>query len=354
MPIIWQYVTKTYLKIFSLSLLTLVGLSFLIKHKKLTLLICSGVRGPQVVLLIVSILALTLPHILSICTLISSFLTSYKLSTSGELTTLRASGLSLLKIFSPIYYISTLLMLLNFIFVSEVIPLCKLTLVKIEQNSDAINPLVLIRKNELPALSNIYAEMSINSKASNSENVIIAKLFENEERISLFLAESLKFKNAHLKGRNTSFITHAKSEHNGFDHLIIDNQKESDSPDTFFSKLQNKNAKVRRADVSSLFDLFKNGRNHHISEFSDRLSKILSILSFTLLGVSSGVQFRRNEAKKCYFFFITQTIFYFACHFGLKNHGISWALAIFISIIPHLLISLTSAMRQLKLTKGTA
>jgi lipopolysaccharide export LptBFGC system permease protein LptF len=352
MPIIWQYITKTYLKIFFLSLSTLFGLSFLIKHKKLTLLFCSGVNESEIIQLIISMLAISLPHMLTISSLTASFVTAFKLSASSEITTLRAQGLSLIKIFTPIYYLAFYLMLLDFFCVSELIPFSKINLVKIEQNSADINPLLLIRKNELPALSDIYAEMSMNSNASNSKNVILAKLLESDERISLWIADSLQFKNSTLKGINGSLITHIKSEHSGFDHLVIDNQNKFESPDSFFSKLQNKNAKIRRTDTLSLFELYKSPTSHTMAEFSDRISKILSLFSLTILGLSCGLITTKSMYKKSYAFLFFGIMIYFSSHFLLKNHNITELKALILSIAAHMIIVILSVYRQIKLSRG--
>jgi hypothetical protein len=192
----------------------------------------------------------------------------------------------------------------------------------------------------------------MNSNASNSKNVILAKLLESDERISLWIADSLQFKNSTLKGINGSLITHIKSEHSGFDHLVIDNQNKFESPDSFFSKLQNKNAKIRRTDTLSLFELYKSPTSHTMAEFSDRISKILSLFSLTILGLSCGLITTKSMYKKSYAFLFFGIMIYFSSHFLLKNHNITELKALILSIAAHMIIVILSVYRQIKLSRG--
>ncbi len=352
MPIIWRYVTKTYLKIFALTLATLFGLSFLIKHKKLTLLIVAGATYKQAFLLALCMLSITLPHIIGICSFISSLLTAYKLNSSGEITSLRASGLSFSRIFTPIYFAGGFLMLVNIFLVFEVIPYSKLLVNKLYQESQTINPLVLLRKNALPILKNVYTEMNLSSTGSESNNVLIAYFLETEKKIALLLAENLNYANKTLEGKKVALISYFPSEPDLFDHLIIDNQAETSSPESFFISLLNRPSKVRDYDVFSLQALLESSRPSAKSELFQRISKIFYPFTFTILGLSAGLLSRKKLHKQNLTFLLLSTFGYFASFFALKNASIPLFLAIFYTLGPHLLITFFSFMRQKKIVEG--
>ncbi len=352
MPIIWHYITKTYLKIFSLSLLTFFGLSFILKQQKLTLLIVSGATYKQAIILTLCMLGISLPHVLGICTFLSSLLTSYKLNSSGEITSLRASGLALSKIFSPLYFVGAFLLLMNVFLISEFVPYSKLLINKIYLESQTINPLVLLRKNELPQLKSVYTEMNLNDAGSESKNVLIAFLSENEKKISLLLAENLNYTNKELKGKNVSLISHIASNSESYDHLIIDNQLETTTFESFFTSTLNKSSKVRDKDVLSPQGLLASSRPSARAEFFQRISKIIAPFSLTLLGLSAGLYNPRRDSKKGLIFLFLLMFGYFATLFALKNSSLPLTLALFYTLAPHTLIVLFSLRRQKKLIEG--
>ena len=352
MPIIWRYITKTYLKIFALTVVTLFGLSFLLKHKKLTLLIVAGATYKQAFLLSLCMLSITLPHIIGLCSFVSSILTAYKLNTSGELTSLRASGLSFSKIFAPLYFAGGFLMLINIFLVSEFVPHTKLMINKLYLESQSINPLVILRKTALPMLKNIYTEMDLNSTGSDANNVLVACYLENEKRISLLISENLNYSNKVLYGKNMTLISYLPTDLELFDHLIIDNQGSTSSPESFFISLLNKPSKAKDYDVFSLQALLKSHRPSARSEFFQRMSMIFYPLTFTIFGLSSALFSRRRIHKRNLSFLALSTFGYFASFFALKNSSLHLSLAIFYTIAPHLLIIFFSLMRQKNIVEG--
>ena len=352
MPIIWHYVTKTYLKIFLLSLVTFFGLSFILKQQKLTLLIVSGATYKQAIILSLCMLVISLPHVLSISTFLSSLLTSYKLNSSGEITSLRASGLSLAKIFAPIYVICGFLLLTNIFLVSELVPYSKLLINKTYLESQTINPLVLLRKNALPQLKNVYAEMSLNDSGSESKNVLVAFFNENDKKISLLLAESLNYTHRKLKGKNVSHISHIDSNSDTYDHLIIDNQLEISTPESFFISILDKSSKARDRDVLSPIALLNSERPSAKAELFQRTSKIIAPFSLTLLGISAGLFSRKRTQKKNLIFLFLSMFGYFSTLFALKNSSLQLYIALFYTLAPHALIIFFSLKRQKKLAEG--
>lgn len=352
MPIVWSYVTKTYLKIFSLCLFTLFGLSFLIKHKKLAMLIVAGATYKQAFFLTLCMLSITLPHIIGISSFVSSFLTAYKLSSSGEATSLRASGLSFSKIFSPLYFAGAFLLLVNVFLVSELIPYTKLLTNKLYLESQTINPLVLLRKNSLPLLQHVYTEMKLNDTGSESSDVLIAYLPEGEKKISLLLAEKLSYTKKNLEGDHVTFISHLRSEPDMFDHLVIDNQQHISSPESFFVSLMNRTSKAKDLEVFSFQALTKNPLPEAKRELLQRISKILYPFTFTILGLSMALFSRKKLREKDLLFLFLSVFFYFLSFFGIKKSFTPLAIATLLAILPHIFIPLLSFARQKKVLEG--
>jgi lipopolysaccharide export LptBFGC system permease protein LptF len=348
MPIIWHYITKTYLKIFSLSLLTLFGLSFLIKHKKLTLLILAGATYKQAFLLTLCLLSITLPHAIGICSLISSLLTVYKLKSTGEITSLRSMGLSLSRIFAPLYFAGAFLLIVNLFLVSEFVPYTKLVLNKIHLESKAINPLVLLRKNHLPLVSNIYTEMNLSANGSEAKNVLIAHRMSNEKQITLLLAEDLTYLEKTLEGKKVTLITHIPSDTDSFNHLFIDNQSQISTPDSFFASLLKRSSKVKDYEVFSLQALVDTPGPKANTELLQRISKIFYPFTFTLLGLSAPLLTKKRNAL-----FLTLSLFgYFAIYFSLRKASLPLPIATALMLLPHVLITFFSLLQQRKVLRG--
>ncbi len=348
MPIIWHYITKTYLKIFSLALLTLFGLSFLIKYKKLTLLILAGASYKQAFILTLCLLSITLPHAIGICSFISSLLTVYKLHSTGEITSLRSMGVSLSKIFAPLYFAGAFLVIVNLFLVAEFVPYTKLVLNKIHLDSNSINPLVLLRKNHLPLINNIYTEMNLNSTGSEAKNVLIAYLMENEKQITLLLADDLTFSGKTLEGEKVSLISHIPSEPDAFNHLFIDNQAEMSTPESFFTSLLKRSSKVKDYEVFSIQSLMNNPSKATHTELIQRVSKTLYPFTFTLLGLSGPLLRKRKNAL-----FLTLSLFgYFSIYFGLRKAYLPLPAATIIMLLPHLFIIFFSFFNQRKVLRG--
>ncbi len=352
MPVVWRYVTKTYLKIFSLCLLTLFGMGFLIKYKKLMLLIVAGATSKQAFLITLCMLSTTLPHILGLCTFISTFLTTYKLNSSGETAALRSSGLSFSMIFAPLYFAGGFLLLTSFFLVSEGIPYTKLLLNKLCIESQTINPLVLLRKNSLPFVKNIYTEMHLNDNGSASDNVLVAYFLEDEKRIALLLAEKLDYTDKTLNGENVAWIINSPSKGETFDHLIIDNQAQITSPESLFTSLLNKSLRSSDLTIFSLYSLAKIQTLKAKVEFFQRISKILYPFTFTILGLSSALINRKRLREWSLLFLFLAGFFYFISFFTLKKSNLPLSLLIFFTFIPHILILFLSFRRQKHILKG--
>ena len=223
---------------------------------------------------------------------------------------------------------------------------------KICFESQAVNPLVLLRKNQLPFLKNIYAEMNLNSTGSESENVLIAYYTEDNQRISILVADQLGYENKTLTGDKINFITHRPTSEEIFDHLIIDNQLSIKTPESFFSSLLTKNSETNKFAVFSTKKLFQSEDPKALAELLQRISKILFPLTFTLIGISAGL-FSRKKIDKGSFIFLAFSIFsYFSCFFGLKNIHLPFYLACLLCIAPHFFIIFFSFLRVRKVERG--
>lgn len=352
MSIIWKYITKTYLKIFSLALVTLFGLCFLIKHKKLTLLIVAGATYKQAFILSLCMLSIILPHAIGLCSFLASFITAYKLSFSGEVTSLRASGLSLFKIFAPIYFAGAFLLLVNIFLVSEFIPYSKLIFNMTTIESKKINPLILLRKNEFPFLKNVYTEMNLGSTGTEAENVLVTYLQEDNQRIALFMADRLKYLDKTLEGEKITLITHLPASEGEFDHLLIDSQSTMTAPESFFTSLKHKQEKDLDYDLYSLNALLKSGKRPARAELFQRISKIIFPFAFTLFGVSRGLGTRKKLSKRSLAFLFVSVFGYFACFFALKNGHLPFSVAFLYTVAPHVFIILASFFQQKKIVEG--
>ena len=123
-PILWRYALQGYLRVFFLSVCTFIAVLLVSRFKEIARFAALSSDPLKTGLFLVYQFPLILPMAIPISALIASILLFQRLSRTYELTALRASGLSLGSILSPLLFGSLLPSLLNFSLAAEISPLC--------------------------------------------------------------------------------------------------------------------------------------------------------------------------------------------------------------------------------------
>src|SRR4051812_38356814 len=102
MPILWRYALQSYLRVFFLSVCTFITVLIVARFKEIARFTALTGDWSKTGLFIVYQIPSILPIAIPISALIASLLLFQRLSRTYELTALRASGLSLSTILTPL------------------------------------------------------------------------------------------------------------------------------------------------------------------------------------------------------------------------------------------------------------
>lgn len=354
--ILWRYAAGRYLKTFVLTVATFVAVLLVSRFKEIARFAALSSDFVQTGLFTVYQIPFILPMAIPLSAFLSSFLLLQQLSRTHEFTALRASGLSLKKIFTPLLFTALSLMLLNFSICADLAPFCRNESRRVLFNQTSANPLVLLQRQNLLTIKDAFLKMD-NDK-EEVRNFTLISYNESNERLNLVSAAKLELRGTDLHGEDVAIVSHLKGD--GFDPLIIENQTTMSTSAPVLSSVLKKNR--TKLDGSALnfrmlrtrLDLGgKNGKSATV-EMARRISLSLAVLSLTWLGFVFGIEQGRNPSKKPLVMALGLTLLVLASYLlgkGLKYKPLS---ALLVYSIPHLLIWIACLYRSRKISRGTA
>lgn len=379
LPILWRYLLVHFLKITFACVLAFVAILLTMQLDEIAHFAALGAPSHYLLFFTLHQIPYILPIALPISCLIGSLLLIQKLSSSHELTALRASGFSLLDIFAPIFLIAAFLSLANFWVASELATKSHLQTNLLKSELRSINPLLLLNNKHLMRLKGFYFEALGSSQIGESaSDVVFALPNKHEKRIHLMLAKSLKTSPALFLGQNVTIITTFPGENeNSFDNLLIENMGASitniqDFADLLQKKvltvnndylqlplllirIQDQRRLLKEAKYSQNYESqihFNTELNRSLSEITKRFSLSLAVFSFTLMGASFGLHIGRKKKNHTLFIAIFLTTLYLISFFIAKGlHKPLWVTGSFY-LIPHLLIITASLIVLKRISQG--
>ena len=176
---------------------------------------------------------LILPIAIPISCLIASILLMQRLSQYHELTTLRASGLSINQIIAPLFYVGILLSIINFFIVSEITSRCRTKSKTILFEQSSFNPILLLQRQQLLNMKNCFIDLKTNNNTTKAKDFTYIGLNNNTKKLQFFSIRKLFLRNEQLYGKNISIISYFPSCNK--DALFIENQKKTFTPATSLS-----------------------------------------------------------------------------------------------------------------------
>jgi len=358
MPILWRYALQSYLRVFFLSVCTFILVLIVSRFKEIARFTALSGDWLKTGLYIVYQVPTILPIAIPISALLASLLLFQRLSRTFELTALRASGLSLRTVLTPLLLVAIFLSILNFSFCAEISPFCRRegkTLFYLETSE---NPLLLLRRHKLVKIKHAYLNMKTEDEKKTKDLVLIA-YNERNQRLSLISAPELRMEGEKLLGSGFAIVSYIPSER-GADSLIIENQSSMSTAAPLLSIALKKNRP--RLDVNALgfkmlqSKILEGGNKEKAArvEILRRISLSLSVFSFTLLGSVFGIEQGRNPKMKNLFIALLLTLTVLMSYLlgkGLKNFPLLATLAF---LLPHPLIWLSSLFQLRRISRGRA
>lgn len=361
MPIFWRYVLRHFFQIFILCVASFIGVLLVLRFQEIARFAASGAGMLNVLTFMLLQIPYILPITIPIASLIAAILLFQRLSHTQELTAFRACGLGVKSIMTPLVFAALLLSLLNFIIACEVTPRSRGKAKALIYEMAMQNPLFLLQKESLLKLKNIYIDISHLKTSQSAKDVILVLKNTSTDRLALISAHSLYLDNNQLKGENVAILSSvdAKKE-DGFDHLVIENQAQMDTPASHFAQFTPHGGWEASYEYLSLRGILAGERvgkgfaRGAVLEIARRVSLALAAFTFTFIGMAFGIEISRHRSKKKLLYAIALAALYLVCFVAAKSfrHSPNVAAGLLLLIHPVILLlclkSLTTVARGIE------
>lgn len=372
MPIFGRYLLKNYLNVLLLSVVSFITILLVSRLEEIAHFASLGAPLGCLFAFTLYQIPYILPIAIPISCLISAMILFQRLSQTHEITALRASGLSLKQIIAPILIAGAFLSLSTFYITSELATSSHLASRKMIHELTSVNPLILLQSAKIAKLRGSYVQMDPVQNGRTAKNIFIAFKNQSNGRIHLCLAKKVGMKNGELHGSRVSIISSIPRSDLGTlgeeeDHLIIENQESLTTSAPELASLLRKKGwkiandhlklslllareKILREDLSN--PKTKKNLSKCQSELIRRFSLGIAAFTFTLLGISFGVEISRNKTKRGLIFVILLTSLTLITFFvGKEFDHLFWIASSFF-ILPHFLITSACLWSLSRVNKG--
>lgn len=361
MPILWRYILRNFFQVFLLCVGSFIGVLLVLRFQEIARFAASGAPKLKVLLFMLLQVPYILPIAIPISCLIASMLFFQKLSHMHELTALRTCGLGLKPIITPLLFVGILLSAVNFTVSCELTPRSRGMTKTLIYEMAAENPLFLLQKESLLKLKHVFMDMKVLKASKYAENVVLVLKNASTDRLALVSARQLYLNGELLRGDNVAIISSVDpKKETGFDHLVIENQAEMNTPASNFTQFTPHTDWQSSYEYLPLKSILANERLEQGSglsrsallEISRRLSLSLAAFTFTLIGIAYGIEIGRNRSKKRIFWAIVLASLYLVCFIMAKSLRHSPTLSTAIYLLVHPLIILLSLKSLRTVARG--
>lgn len=380
MPILWRFLLGQYLKVLILATVAFIAVLLTTRLDEIAHFATLGAESIYVILFTLHQIPYILPIAIPISCLISVVILIQRLSTSHELTALRASGLSIGQILAPILIASGWLTLGSFYLISEVATTSHLSAGLLKSELRSMNPMLLMNNKYLMKMKGFYFDTLGPSRVGESaEQVIIAMPNKSNTRINLMVAEGLQVDIENFIGNGMTLITSLGSEvKDKPDQLIIENIGEAKTSLRDFSQMIEKkvwtvnddhlkmpllmtrigdersalNQAVEAEHPSSEIKQLTRNINRGYNEVFRRVSLAVAVFTFTLLGAAFGVSISRHKSNRGLIYIIGLATLFLVAFFSAKGMEHQLSLPAFLYFFPHLLIVALSLWTLRRASQG--
>jgi lipopolysaccharide export system permease protein len=331
MPILWRYVLRHFFQVFLLCVGSFIGVLLVLRFQEIARFAASGAPKLKVLLFMLLQIPYILPIAIPISCLIASMLLFQKLSHMHELTALRACGLGLKPILTPLLFAGVVLSAINFVVSCEVTPRSRGMTKSLIYEIAGANPLFLLQKESLLKLKHVFIDMKVLKASKYAENVVLVLKNTSTDRLALVSAQKLYLKGELLKGDNVVIVSSVDSKkQDGFDHLSLRSILATE-------RLEKGSGRLGRT---------------ALLEISRRISLSLAAFTFTLIGIAFGTEIGRNHSKKRILYAIALASLYMVCFVVAKSFRHTPMLSSTIFLLIHPLIILLSLKSLRTVARG--
>lgn len=342
LPVYWRFLIKTFFSIFVVCTLCTFAIGLGVYSGQFASFIAAGATLHQVLVIVACNLFRVFSIIIGLTTMICAFTTTYQLSYSAEIIALRTSGLSISRILAPLYYCIALVTISNLAGANLLSPYLRRIEANVISQNRSINPLILLRKGALPLSNHLHVEMEITEGGTTAKDMLVAFHDPETNGISLLTADKIKYSPDELQGENSSLITHFQKQDDGFDHLLIANQKRFTTHNSIFQPLFTAKSKKREVSIKAMptRNLFSIKSFAAHKELIERISTSLIPLTFGVAGVSLGLYRPKNNSESRWYLLLGSVIVFLASFLHAQGMKSALPLTGFFFFLPHIVFSL--------------
>jgi len=357
-PVLWRYAIRNYLKIFTLSVGSIVLVLIVSRFKEIAHFAVLSADWPKTILFTLYQIPFILPMALPLSALLASFLLLQKMSRSHETAALRAAGFGIRHILAPLIFLGGLLSLLNFSLSAKIAPHCIRESLKILYQDAPPNPLVLLQRRKLLKHKNIYIQLQ--EKEDRVTDLLLIARNGSNHRLEFISAGCLQMEDHQLIGKKIMIVSHLTQDSLAFDPLFIENQTTMSMAATALSAFLTKSppkTTIRSLDFRMLPRAYNHDKKKAKAAFSEllrRCSLSLAVFSFTFLGCAFGFESGKSHSKRGLFIMLFLALLLLSSYFlgkGLRSNSILAAVSVF---SPHFVIWFASFYRLRRIAKGLA
>lgn len=380
LPILWRYLLMQYIKVFLFCTLTFLAVLLTTRLDEIAHFATLGPEGKLIFWYTLYQVPYILPIALPIACLIATTLLMQRLSGSHELTALRASGLSLKKIFAPLLFASFVISLFNFAVISELATQSHLSSNLLKTELRSINPLLLLQSKHVMRAKGYYFDTLGQSKlGETASHIVLAIPARGGHRMHFLLADQLVTSPEKFYGKNVTLLSSlGEEESQGFDRFLMENMQEGmTSIDDFthitdhkMLKLNNDHLKlallllklqdeklrqeaaIKREEAESAQKAIQREIHRCYNELMKRLSVGFAPLTFTLMGGAFGISIGRRKSIREFFYMTALSALYLICFFTAKGNDHNIIASPILYFAPHLIIIALALYLFHRIAKG--
>jgi lipopolysaccharide export system permease protein len=358
MPLYWRFIASQFLKVFVLSAVSFVVILLTTRLEEIAYFATLGSTWTSVLIFTWNQVPFILPIAIPISCLISAVLLVQRLSTSYELTALRASGLSIGKILTPLLILSAYISIGNFYISSEMATESHLYNSRLKNEMRSINPLLLLQNKHVVRMKGIHMDTLGASKTGESaDDVIIAMPNKDDTGLNFMVAKQLLANPGIFAGDHVTIIATPSPKKN---IPIIENMGSTALSTQDFSLLL-KPGKPRFNNDYFRFGLLRakaevetdaKTTNRIYSEMIRRISMGTAAFTFTLMGAAFGMSIGRRPSNRGIFIAAMFAGLYLFCYFAARGMDSNYLAAGAFHVMPQVVILLFSIYTLRSLEKG--
>ncbi len=379
MPILWRYLLLHYLKVLLFCTFAFIALLLTLRLEEIAHFATLGPQGIYILYFTFYQIPYILPIALPISALISSIILVKYLCKNHEMTALRAAGLSLQSILTPLLVAAGFLAIANFYVVSELATDSHLATSLIKNELRSINPLLLLSNKHLMRMRGIYFDTLGPSRLGESaSNSIIAMPNKQTRRTQLLVAKNLQASPLDFEGQSLTILSILSKNPEEPDRMLVENMGESSTAIKDFAQmiqrkvwtLNNDHLKLSlllcrlhegsdllqkaRAEEKPLSEIkqIQRSTNRIYSEMMRRFSVAMAVFTFTLLGAASGLSIGRNQSIKKIILVTSLSALYVAAYFSGKGVDHLLEASALFYLLPHVLMIVVALWLVRKAVRG--